>query len=147
MNKKISEITSNGDVIYIDNDNFGGNEEQTITRTITESVQNIYSFNFGHDLGISVTAGLNKSFGFGDLNINLELNFDYDEKIGKTHTQSNEKEVTFPCQSPAGKHILCKAYSSDYKVLVPYTVYIKYFLKIIFLLSEKIYFKEDSLLY
>ena len=127
-NKKISEIDFNDDIIYIDNDNYGGDKSQTIKRKISKTIKSTYSFNFNQTLSFITRLESNIPLTFGlTESILFKAEFNYNESLEKTHMQSDNEEVEYSCIAPAGKHIMCKAFNSNYKIIIPYKVDINYY--------------------
>ena len=127
-NKTISEIDFNDDITYIDNDNFGGDKSQTIKRKISKTIKSTYSFNFNQTLSFITRLESNIPLTFGlTESILFKAEFNYNESLEKTHMQSDNEEVEYSCIAPAGKHIMCKAFNSNYKIIIPYKVDINYY--------------------
>lgn len=127
-NKTISEIDLNDDIIYIDNDNYRGDKNQTIKRKIFKKIKSTYSFNFEESLSFipRLESNIPLTFGLSE-SILFKAEFNYNESLGNIHIQSENEEVGYSCVAPAGKHIMCKAFSSDYKIIIPYKVDINYY--------------------
>ena len=127
-NKTISEIDFNDDITYIDNDNYGGDKSQTIKRKISKTIKSTYSFNFNQTLSFITRLESNIPLTFGlTESILFKAEFNYNESLEKTHMQSDNEEVEYSCIAPAGKHIMCKAFNSNYKIIIPYKVDINYY--------------------
>ena len=127
-NKTISENDFNDDITYIDNDNYGGDKSQTIKRKISKTIKSTYSFNFNQTLSFITRLESNIPLTFGlTESILFKAEFNYNESLEKTHMQSDNEEVEYSCIAPAGKHIMCKAFNSNYKIIIPYKVDINYY--------------------
>ena len=125
--KSITEIEAPNEVIYIDNDNYAGHETQTITRTVSKTVRNSYSLNFNKTLSFITRLDFQYIFEIPiTIGFNFYAKFDQNENLETTHIKEQTDEVQYLCNSPAKKHLMCKAFNSNYKVSLPYTTNIIY---------------------
>ena len=125
--KKIQTIENPNDVIYIDNDNLGGDITQSIVRTISRTIETSYTFNFEQSFNFIATFSTKEVIPFVYSGKTLfRFEFDENESYGYTHTSSETEEIIYPCEADPGQHLMCKAYTYNYKVTIPYRLNIIY---------------------
>ena len=125
--KSITEIEAPDEVIYIDNDNYAGQLSQTITRKVSKTVRNSYSFNFNKTLSFITRLDFEYTFKIPiTTSFSFYAQFDQNENLEKTHIEEQTSENVFKCTSPPKKHLMCKAFNSNYKVSLPYKTNISY---------------------
>ena len=125
--KKIQTIENPNDVIYIDNDNLGGDITQSIVRTISRTIETSYTFNFEQSFNFIAKFSTKEVIPFVYSGKTLfRFEFDENESYGYTHTSSETEEIIYPCEADPGQHLMCKAYTYNYKVTIPYRLNIIY---------------------
>jgi len=125
--RTIYQIESPEDSIYINNDNTGGNFEQSIRRKIIKYKETSYSFNFNQSFSFIATySSINPVSLFISGQTSLKAQFDENESWGNTHTTKEKEEIEYSCNARIGQHLMCKAFNSKFKLTIPYQITITY---------------------
>lgn len=123
-NKSVTEIEAPNEVIYIDNDNYAGDNPQTITRTISKTIRESYSVNFNKSL--SFLARSNGSYTFNAIPITtsflINVEFDQNESFENKHIKEETTTDTYNCFSDKRRHVMCKIFNLNYKISLPYKI-------------------------
>lgn len=125
--KTLYEIENPEDSIYINNDNTGGNFEQSIQRKITKYKETSYSFNFNQSFSfIETFSSINPISLLISGQTSFKAQFDEKESEGNIHITKVKEEIEYFCNAGAGQHLMCKAFNTKFKLTIPYQIIIVY---------------------
>ena len=129
LNKKsILEMGEPDEVIYIDNNNEGGDISQTIRRKISKTIKRSYSFNFDQTFNyLNTMSSITPLFLGLTEQISFTAEFEDYESSKNAHIVEEKEEIEYPCIAPARQHLMCKAFNYNYKISIPYNISIIYY--------------------
>ena len=126
--KSILEMGEPDDVVYIDNNNAGGDISQTIRRRIIKTIKRSYSYNFEQSFYyLNTISSITPSFLGLSEQISFTAEFEDYESSENAHIVEEKEEIEYPCIAPARQHLICKAFNYNYKISIPYNLILTYY--------------------
>ena len=123
----MSDTKDPNDIVYIDNDNSSGDSSQSIKRIVASTIENNYSWNFNESFNFVNKIAFNATIPL-IISEEISFHFEFNENESKeyTHNLSEKEEIEYSCIDPARRHLMCKAFNTNYKISIPYKVDIIY---------------------